>query len=77
MNKFRYCSSLDELMWSIPDISESLYSSLTSEQLEGKRYEIRKWIEDNCFDIVYGWNETQTPTYGQADWAKFFVHKET
>jgi len=59
MGKFIYCHGIDELKWNVPK-DWPFTCRLTKDYLDSKknmRHNIKNWIEKNCKNKVYAWNE--------------------
>jgi hypothetical protein len=64
-SKFCYCSSWDELTWTV-DVSQRRVYRLDISW--DHRTEIQNWIQECCSGRVYCWNGTSTPAPGSQNW---------
>ena len=70
MDKFIYITSEDHLKWCVPStgVWSMFFTREFLDDLPNPRYEIRTWIEENCQDLVYAWNNCRTPQVGDTAW---------
>jgi hypothetical protein len=74
MGEFIYFTSLDHAKWFIDPESPCLeFTTKELDEHDGKRFDIKNWIESNCAGKVWMWNGVSSPSAGSMNWSNKIV----